>query len=103
MFFAVLPMTTASSHSQSICVRPLGRMIGSPVPVIARSAADFRTPPASGLRVTWLGHSTTLLEIEGLREIQPPRGAESTYRTADETEWARRWPMEQIWIVRKER
>ena len=42
-------------------------------------------------------------EIEALREIQPPDGAESTYRTAEETEWARHWPMEQIWIVRKER
>lgn len=41
-------------------------------------------------------------EIEKLREIQPPPGAESTYRTAEETEWARRWPMEQIWLVRKE-
>jgi SAM-dependent methyltransferase len=41
-------------------------------------------------------------EIEDLREIQPPKGAESTYRTAEETEWARSWPMEQIWIVRKE-
>jgi SAM-dependent methyltransferase len=41
-------------------------------------------------------------EIEDLREIQPPQGAESTYRTAEETEWARSWPMEQIWIVRKE-
>jgi SAM-dependent methyltransferase len=43
------------------------------------------------------------LEILDLREIQPPEGAESTYRTAEETEWARKWPMEQIWIVRKER
>jgi SAM-dependent methyltransferase len=40
-------------------------------------------------------------EIEELREIQPPVGAESTYRTPAETEWARRWPMEQIWVVRK--
>ena len=42
-------------------------------------------------------------EIEDLREIQPPDGADSTYRTAEETEWARKWPMEQIWIVRRER
>jgi SAM-dependent methyltransferase len=42
-------------------------------------------------------------EIEELREIRPPEGAVSTYRTAEETEWARRWPMEQIWVVRKER
>jgi SAM-dependent methyltransferase len=41
-------------------------------------------------------------EIEDLREIQPPLGAESTYRSAEETEWARKWPMEQIWIVRRE-
>jgi SAM-dependent methyltransferase len=41
-------------------------------------------------------------EIEGLREIRPSEGAESTYRTAEETDWARRWPMEQIWLVRKE-
>jgi L-ascorbate metabolism protein UlaG (beta-lactamase superfamily) len=29
-------------------------------------------PPASGLRVTWLGHSTTLLEIDGLRILTDP-------------------------------
>jgi SAM-dependent methyltransferase len=42
------------------------------------------------------------LAVEELREIRPPEGAVSTYRTADETAWARRWPMEQIWRVRKE-
>lgn len=40
--------------------------------------------------------------VEELREIRPPDGATSTYRTAEETEWARHWPMEQIWKVRKE-
>jgi SAM-dependent methyltransferase len=40
-------------------------------------------------------------EIEELREIRPPEGAESSYRTAEETEWARRWPMEQVWRARK--
>ena len=44
----------------------------APVPVIARSAADYETPPASGLRVTWLGHSTTLLEIDGQRVLIDP-------------------------------
>jgi ubiquinone/menaquinone biosynthesis C-methylase UbiE len=39
--------------------------------------------------------------VEALIEIQPPEGAESTYRTAEETAWARRWPMEEIWKVRK--
>jgi len=39
--------------------------------------------------------------IEDLIEIQPPEGAETTYRTPGETAWARRWPMEEIWKVRK--
>ena len=41
------------------------------------------------------------LVVERLHEVQPPEGAESTYRSAEETTWARRWPMEQIWKVRK--
>jgi L-ascorbate metabolism protein UlaG (beta-lactamase superfamily) len=30
------------------------------------------TPPASGLRATWLGHSTVLVEIDGLRVLTDP-------------------------------
>jgi len=43
-----------------------------PVPVAARTRADYDTPPASGLRVTWLGHSTILLEIDGGRVLVDP-------------------------------
>jgi L-ascorbate metabolism protein UlaG (beta-lactamase superfamily) len=32
----------------------------------------FATAPASGLRVTWLGHSTTLVEIDGHRVLTDP-------------------------------
>jgi L-ascorbate metabolism protein UlaG (beta-lactamase superfamily) len=32
----------------------------------------FRRPPASGLRVTWFGHSSMLLEIDGLRILIDP-------------------------------
>ena len=39
--------------------------------------------------------------IEALVEVRPPEGAETTYRTAEETEWARSWPMEEIWRCRK--
>jgi SAM-dependent methyltransferase len=39
--------------------------------------------------------------VESLLEIRPPEGAESTYRTAEETEWARSWPMEEIWRCRR--
>ena len=41
------------------------------------------------------------LLVEALVEVQPPDGARSTYRDAAETEWARLWPMEQIWKARK--
>jgi L-ascorbate metabolism protein UlaG (beta-lactamase superfamily) len=43
-----------------------------PIPVDRRTAADYETPPASGLRVTWMGHATTLIEIEGLRVLTDP-------------------------------
>jgi SAM-dependent methyltransferase len=39
--------------------------------------------------------------VEDLIEVQPDEGAPSTYRDAEATAWARRWPMEQIWRVRK--
>ena len=39
--------------------------------------------------------------VEDLVEIQPPIGATSTYRSDAETEWARHWPMENIWKARK--
>jgi L-ascorbate metabolism protein UlaG (beta-lactamase superfamily) len=42
------------------------------VPVVRRTRADYRAPPASGLRVTWLGHSTLLLEIDGRRVLIDP-------------------------------
>jgi SAM-dependent methyltransferase len=38
---------------------------------------------------------------EALVEVKPEEGAPSTYLTAGETAWARRWPLEEIWKVRK--
>jgi L-ascorbate metabolism protein UlaG (beta-lactamase superfamily) len=34
--------------------------------------AGWSRPPASGLRATWLGHSTVLLEIDGFRILTDP-------------------------------
>ena len=36
-----------------------------PLPVVSRTPADFSTAPASGLRVIWFGHASTLIEIDG--------------------------------------
>jgi L-ascorbate metabolism protein UlaG (beta-lactamase superfamily) len=35
-------------------------------------ASVYATPPASGLRVTWMGHSSMLVEIDGLRVLIDP-------------------------------
>ncbi|MCF8033505.1 MAG: MBL fold metallo-hydrolase [Desulfarculaceae bacterium] len=44
----------------------------APIPVVMRAAADFQGAPASGLRITWLGHSSFLLEIDGSRLLIDP-------------------------------
>lgn len=41
------------------------------------------------------------LEVEDLIETRPAEGMTSTYRTEAENAWARRWPMENIWRLRK--
>ena len=43
---------------------------GLPVAPLAPSA--FASPPAAGLRVTWLGHATTLIELDGKRILTDP-------------------------------
>jgi L-ascorbate metabolism protein UlaG (beta-lactamase superfamily) len=42
------------------------------VPVEALDASRFLTAPQSGLRVTWLGHSTLLVELDGRRVLVDP-------------------------------
>jgi len=43
-----------------------------PLPVVPVDPATFDTPPPSGLRVTWFGHSTVLIEIDGRRVLVDP-------------------------------
>ncbi|MHB8879385.1 MAG: MBL fold metallo-hydrolase [Myxococcaceae bacterium] len=64
----------------------------SPASALAPARVDperFKTPPASGLRVTWLGHSTMLIEVDGHRVLTDPVWSER----ASPFTWAgpRRW------------
>ena len=40
-------------------------------------------------------------EVEDLIELRPADGVGSSYRDDEELAWARRWPAEEIWRVRK--
>jgi L-ascorbate metabolism protein UlaG (beta-lactamase superfamily) len=42
------------------------------VPIEKIPPERLRTPPASGLRVTWLGHASVLVEIDGQRVLTDP-------------------------------
>ena len=52
------------------------RKPSTPVSTESRLATDYTEPPSSGLRVTWLGHSTLIVEIDGLRVLIDPVWAE---------------------------
>ena len=44
----------------------------SPPSVVPANASTFTTKPSTGLRVTWFGHSSTLVEIDGVRILTDP-------------------------------
>ncbi len=50
----------------------------APLPVDEVAPARFAEPPESGLRVTWLGHSTVLIELDGVRVLTDPVWGERT-------------------------
>ncbi len=60
-----------------------------PLPVLQVDKERFAAPPPSGLRVTWLGHSTLVIEIDGATILTDPVWSE---RISPVT-WAgpRRW------------
>ena len=61
----------------------------APVPVARTDPAALAVAPASGLRVTWFGHSSTLLEVDGTRVLTDPIWSDR----ASPFEWVgpRRW------------
>lgn len=53
-------------------LRPNGRRVpAGPLPALD-PVDTWRRPAGSGLRATWLGHSTVLVEIDGLRVLTDP-------------------------------
>ncbi|MEV1052999.1 MBL fold metallo-hydrolase [Streptomyces sp. NPDC049887] len=44
----------------------------APIPVHPTTLEDLAGPPASGLRLTWMGHSSVLAEIDGRRVLFDP-------------------------------
>ena len=48
------------------------------IPCVERTRDDFAEPPADGLRVTWLGHSSVLVEIDGYTLLFDPVFADRT-------------------------
>ena len=53
-----------TDREERIPTRPLGPF--------RTDAQMYANPPMSGLRVTWMGHSSTLLEIDGVRVLVDP-------------------------------
>lgn len=44
----------------------------APVPYVHDTARRLALPPATGLRITWFGHSWSLIEIDGARVVIDP-------------------------------
>lgn len=65
---AALPMArTQLSREGRLRRAPVGR-----IPVHRPTDEDWGRPPASGLRITWMGHSSVLAEIDGQRVLFDP-------------------------------
>ncbi len=63
MIFTLLPLYLTNKEERTPR-KPLGPF--------RTDAQVFATPPQSGLRVTWFGHSSMLLEIDGVRVLIDP-------------------------------
>jgi hypothetical protein len=64
------PAAKMPSLSDFLCAGER-RVPRQPLPAVSPGVA-WATPPGTGLRVTWLGHSTTLIEIDGYRVLTDP-------------------------------
>ena len=58
---------------------------------------EFMLTPGDWIRL----FGASGLAVEDLVELRPAEDATSTYRDDDDRAWARRWPLEQIWRLRR--
>jgi hypothetical protein len=58
------------------------RVPSCPLPMTADVGTSLKSPPKSGLRITWLGHSTTLVELDGLTILTDPMFSERASPTS---------------------
>ena len=60
-----------------------------PLPVVPGDRSRFAQPPDSGLRITWLGHSTQIIEIDGVTVLTDPifGGRASPFTWAGPATW----------------
>jgi SAM-dependent methyltransferase len=59
---------------------------------------DFNLPYGDWIRL----FRSCRLAVENLVELRPPQSAETTYEGYAPLEWARQWPAENVWVLRKE-
>lgn len=67
-----LPETTQFGKALAKLLTSRQTSPSSPIPTVIRKKSDFETPPPSGLRVTWISHSSLLVEIEGKKFLTDP-------------------------------
>lgn len=67
-----LPEVTRMKDAIGKLLTSGNRTPDQPIPTVNRRRADFEPHPASGLRITWIGHSSLLVEIEGKRFLTDP-------------------------------
>lgn len=70
----VLPGSTLSATLDSVFPKEMASPI-CPLPLVDPTA-QLATPPATGLRITWFGHSSTLIELDGRRVLTDPQWSE---------------------------
>jgi ubiquinone/menaquinone biosynthesis C-methylase UbiE len=63
-----------------------------------RNEVNFQLPYGTWIRL----FKENQFVVESLRETKPGPGDRSLYLTTEEERWARRWPFEAIWQLRKD-